>query len=1306
MNCQNCGTENDERAQFCQGCGQALPRGEGPEAEAPSTRPSARKPILVGLGIAGGIALIIAAIVVGWILLDGAGDTPRAEEAAPPGMFSTLPTTEAPLVGDQPGVKLNLQGTPAPTPTALPIATAVSTPEPTTGPTNQFTLPEKPALKYPKVGSTLDRLIARVEAGEASAADAAREAPLHRGEAVAVTIHLSGNVDGVVRFLEANGVSPRNVGEDYIEAYVPLALLGQTSEQSGVLRVQIIFPLELSRSTARIAGNGPQAHGSAAWNEAGYTGKGIKVGIIDGGFTGFSGLMGSELPQSVQASCRPSGSDRRSGELQFCEHTTNHGTAVAESVMDIAPEVSLYIANVQSKGDLQAATDWMIEQGVDVINLSGSFRFDGPGDGTSRHSYSPLKAVDRAVGKRIVWVNSAGNYAGQTWFGTPSDSDGDKIVEFTPGDETNTVRFDGAVKVELRWQDDWGGATRDLAFILCDRPCTSDSLRKSRIVNEDQSEAAEGDPIEYFSGRRMPSNSYDLVVINFSQSRPEWVQLMVKGQRISLEHSTSRSSIGNPAESANPGMLTVGAAQWESAAKGIRYYSSRGPAPDGRIKPDLVGADCGDTAVRNSNFCGTSQAAPHVAGLAALVRQRFPEYSPAQVVTYLKNNAEQSASPDPNNTWGHGFIKLPPLAASEPTPPPVPTATPTSVPTATPPPVPTAIPTSVPAATSPPVPTAIPTSVPAATPPLVPTAIPTSVPAATPPPVPTAIPTSVPAATPPPVPTAIPTSVPVPTPPPVPTAFPTSVPAATPPPVLTASPTSVPVPTPPPVPTAILTSVPAATPPPVPTAFPTSVPVPTPPPVPTAIPTSVPAATSPPIPAAIPTSVPVPTPPPVPTAIPTTGPNVPNAPANVRYVYEGATIRVSWEPVSGAAYYKVYYDDFHKSGCRLGRNGQPSFCDELAAQVTATTYVHPSPDAQNNYYWVTACNSGGCSAIDSANPAPAPTPPNAPSNVRYVREGATIRVSWEPVSGAAYYKVYYDDFHKSGCRLGRNGQPSFCDELAAQVTATTYVHPSPDAQNNYYWVTACGSGGCSAIDSTNPAALIDTGPTTPPAPSAPTSVPAATPPPVPTAIPATGPNVPNAPSNVRYVYEGATIRVSWEPVSGAAYYKVYYDDFHKSGCRLGRNGQPSFCDELAAQVTATTYVHPSPDAQNNYYWVTACNSGGCSAIDSANPAPAPTPPNAPSNVRYVREGATIRVSWEPVSGAAYYKVYYDDFHKSGCRLGRNGQPSFCDELAAQVTATTYVHPSPDAQNNYYWVTACGSGGCSAIDSTNPAGAAG
>ena len=95
---------------------------------------------------------------------------------------------------------------------------------------------------------------------------------------------------------------------------------------------------------------------------------------------------------------------------------------------------------------------------------------------------------------------------------------------------------------------------------------------------------------------------------------------------------------------------------------------------------------------------------------------------------------------------------------------------------------------------------------------------------------------------------------------------------------------------------------------------------------------------------------------------------------------------------------------------------------------------------------------------------------------------------------------------------------------------------------------------------------------------------------------------PHAPDGVNAVWEGSELRVSWEPAERAEYYKVYHDDVGP-GCRLNDEGRPIFCDELASDVVGTSYVHSSPDTEDNFYWVVACNTeGGCSRIDSYNPA--------------------------------------------------------------------------------------------------------
>ena len=546
----------------------------------------------------------------------------------------------------------------------LAISLGVATPNVYGGSDDSLpTLPEKPELKYPNLGSNLDQLVASVEKGETSAKEAAEDAPVHQEASVAVTIYLSGNVDDVVKFLEDNGGSPRNVGEDYIEAYVPVSLLGQVSEQPGVIRVREIVPPEDNQSAQRVAGHGPPVHGSSAWNQAGFSGQGIKVGVIDSNFAfnDFMGLMGTELPSTVQARCYTD-AGRFTSNVADCGNAIlgdNHGTLLAETVMDIAPEASLYIATVWSLGDLQTATDWMVSQGVSVIASGVVFNFDGPGDGTSPFSDSPLKTVDRAVAGGAIWVNGAGNYGQRTWFGTYStvNVDGTKYVAFNGSDVFNDIALEvgDVITVQLRWEDSWSGANRDFDLLIWD-------FATSTIVDYsfDPQQGRVGQvPFELLSYQVPRDGRYAVVVVHEGGSTPGWIQLTVWGVG-SIEHYTESGSIANPAESSNPGMLAVGAAHWNKV-RTIEHYSSRGPTPDRRVKPDIVGADCGATALRNG-FCGTSQAAPHVAGMAALVRQRFPTYTAVQVANYLKEHADQRESPDPNNTWGHGFAQLPSLS--------------------------------------------------------------------------------------------------------------------------------------------------------------------------------------------------------------------------------------------------------------------------------------------------------------------------------------------------------------------------------------------------------------------------------------------------------------------------------------------------------------------------------------------------------------------------------------------------------------------------------------------------------------------
>jgi uncharacterized repeat protein (TIGR01451 family) len=114
-------------------------------------------------------------------------------------------------------------------------------------------------------------------------------------------------------------------------------------------------------------------------------------------------------------------------------------------------------------------------------------------------------------------------------------------------------------------------------------------------------------------------------------------------------------SLGSPASL--PGVFAVGALDSDNEVPG---FSSRGPSPWGETKPQIsapgvnVPSSFPGGIYRLAN--GTSMAAPHVAGVAALVLAINPHLSVTATTYALTSTADALATPVPNNYSGWGRV--------------------------------------------------------------------------------------------------------------------------------------------------------------------------------------------------------------------------------------------------------------------------------------------------------------------------------------------------------------------------------------------------------------------------------------------------------------------------------------------------------------------------------------------------------------------------------------------------------------------------------------------------------------------------
>ena len=324
-----------------------------------------------------------------------------------------------------------------------------------------------------------------------------------------------------------------------------------------------------------------------------------------------------------------------------------------------------------------------------IINHSGGDVWDGPGDGTSDfvsdERRSLLNIVKDAEDGGAVWVNAAGNSALQTWYSTfvPFNRpvEGIQYLDFSSirysytggNNPCNRVTLEAGKSyvLQTRWDGDWDGDDVDLEVHLVREAGTDgegNPLPRLMVSSTGHQAGPGTDPpfekLEFSTGEDDDGDYCVLITRDSGDRVLGWLQFQIFAGGGDVNFHTQTGSVTNPAESASGGMLAVGAGKFEvvlpeqlppaptpfpTAVVDLWDYSARGPVPEipAHVKPELVGI--------NTDLLGTSDAAPQVAGVAALVAQVSGySVSPRHLVQSLFDHRDGGA---------HGLVQLPSLEA-------------------------------------------------------------------------------------------------------------------------------------------------------------------------------------------------------------------------------------------------------------------------------------------------------------------------------------------------------------------------------------------------------------------------------------------------------------------------------------------------------------------------------------------------------------------------------------------------------------------------------------------------------------------
>jgi hypothetical protein len=447
-----------------------------------------------------------------------------------------------------------------------------------------------------------------------------------------------------------------------VQAFVPPALLTELAQRPDVVYVERPIYAELpepappaasaKRTKVEVSSEGLAVMNVDAWHAEGLTGAGVRVGVVDVQFGGWSDLLGVELPPAGQTTYRAFG-----GASLVDDEV--HGTACAEIVHDIAPGAELFLAHIRSTTDFYAAMDWLAAEGVDVVTMSLGWFGIGPGDGNGQMAD---EITDFISASDALFLTSAGNERRSHWQGPSLDDNLDGWVEFAPGVDldslVSTMSAGDRVSVNIVW-DDWTSPTSDYSLHLFNL----DGAEPVEVAVSDRPQSGQSfqTPYETISYTAPEGGRFGVRISRAGVAGTHEMELFSLDSDINTR--TAEGSLTIPGDSHD--VVAVAAVNY-NAPFGLRSFSSAGPAngpggsfAGGETKPDISGYDGVSTVSYGSrNFFGTSAASPHAAGAAAVVRGAESGFDHLETRAFLEDRVFDLGPSGKDNDYGWGRVFL------------------------------------------------------------------------------------------------------------------------------------------------------------------------------------------------------------------------------------------------------------------------------------------------------------------------------------------------------------------------------------------------------------------------------------------------------------------------------------------------------------------------------------------------------------------------------------------------------------------------------------------------------------------------